>query len=312
MKIHLLKLVTGVALTGAALAAAPMRVAVMDFDDQTGQRADALLGGSVAPAAIAAKGAFLVGQRLLSQKEFTLIDRRDFIAQMEQEQPMNQGKKTAARPTFIHAAQALRADAVLRGSLMSLSTGKETINLGGNRTEFTTLTVRVGLEALNPVDGSVIAMTSGSAQMRARQTAAQSIELSEDDVLVVVEKAVDDALPKLQTALTQAQLAQQERPRIKLSVKSSADPALVEIDGILIGTTPLVGAEIFKGDHVLTIGKAGYRDVSKRILFEKDTSIEVPMIRTELSAEELKQIYEKARLNIFQGEPGLIINTINN
>ena len=312
MKKYLLKMLAGVALTGAALAAEPMRIAVMDFDDQTGQRADALLGGSVAPAAIAAKGAFLVGQRLLSQKNFTLIDRRDFIAQIEQERPTNQGKKTAARPTFIHAAQALRADAVLRGSLMSLSTGKEVINLGGNRTEFTALTVRVGLEALNPVDGSVIAMTSGSAQMRARQTAAQSVELSEDDVLGVVEKAIDDALPKLQTALIQAQQAQLERPRIKLSVKTSADPALVEIDGILIGTTPLVAAEIFRGDHVLTIGKAGYRDTSKRILFEKDTSIEVPMIRTELSAGEIKEIYEKARLNIFQGEPGMLINTINN
>jgi len=311
MKRHLLKLIAGVALTGAALAE-PLRVAVMDFDDQTGQRADARLGGAVAPAALAAKGAFLLGQKLLGNKEFTLIDRRDFIAQMEQERPTNQGKKTAARPTFIHAAQALRADAVLRGSLMSLSTGKETINLGGNSTEFAALNVRVGIEALNPVDGAVIAMTSGAAQMRVRQTAAQSVELSEDDVLALVEKALDDALPKLQTALVQAQLVQQERPRIKLSVKSSADPALVEIDGILIGTTPLVNADIFKGDHVLTVGKAGYRDVSKRILFEKDTAIEIPMIRTELSADEIKQIYEKARLNIFVGEPGMLINTINN
>ena len=312
MKRYLLKMLAGVALTGVTLAAEPMRVAVMDFDDQTGQRADARLGGSVAPASLAAKGAFLVGQKLLGNKEFTLIDRRDFISQMEKEQPTNQGKPTAARPSFIHAAQALRADAVLRGSLMSLSTGKETINLGGNRTEFTALNVRIGLEALNPVDGAVIAMTSGTAQTRVRQTAAQSTELSEDDVLGLMEKAIDDALPKLQTALTQAQLAQQARPKIKLSVKSSADPALVEVDGILIGTTPLVNAEIFKGDHVLTIGKAGYRDVSKRILFEKDTAIEVPMIRTELSAGEIKQIYEKARLNIFQGEPGLIINTISN
>lgn len=312
MKRYMLNLLAGVALTSAALAAEPMRVAVMDFDDQTGQRADARLGGSVAPAALTAKGAFLVGQKLLGNKEFTLIDRRDFIAQMEKERPTNQGKPTAARPTFIHAAQALRADAVLRGSLMSLSTGKETINLGGNRTEFTALNVRIGLEALNPVDGAVIAMTSGAAQTRVRQTAAQSTELSEDDVIGLVEKAIDDALPKLKTALTQAQLAQQERPRIKISVKTTADPALVEVDGILIGTTPLVNAEIFKGDHVLTIGKAGYRDMSKRILFEKDTSIEVPMIRTELSAEEIKQIYEKARLNIFQGEPGLIINTISN
>ena len=312
MKRHLLKLLAGVALTGVTLAAEPMRVAVMDFDDQTGQRADALLGGSVAPAALTAKGAFLVGQKLLGNKEFTLIDRRDFIAQMDRERPTNQGKPTAARPTFIHAAQALRADAVLRGNIMSLSTGKQVVDLGGNRTEFTTLNARIGIEALNPVDGAVIAMATGAAATKVRQTAAQSTELSEDDVLGLVEKAIDDALPKLQTALTQAQLAQQARPKIKLSVKTSADPALVEVDGILIGTTPLANAEIFKGDHVLTIGKAGYRDTTKRILFEQDTSIEIPMIRTQLSAEEIKDIYEKARLNIFQGEPGMKILNVNN
>jgi len=311
MKTNLARVLMACVGLTAVCCAQPMRVVVMDFDDQSGQRADARLGGAVAPGALAAKGVFLLGQRLLGSTNFTLIDRRDFIAQMDREQPMDQGKKTAARPTFIHAAQALRADVVLRGNIMSLSTGKQVVDLGGNRTEFTTLSTRIGIEALNPVDGGVIAMASGSAATKVRQTAAQSTELSEDDVLGLVERAIDDALPKLQTALQQTQLAQQARPRIKLSIKTSADPALVEVDSILIGTTPLVDAEIFKGDHVLTIGKAGYRDISKRILFEKDTSIEVPMIRTELSADELKQIYEKARLNIFQGEPGLLIHTIN-
>jgi len=291
--------------------AQPMRVAVLDFDDQTGQRADVRLGGAIVPGALAAKGAFLLGQKLINQPSFTLIDRRDFIAQIEQERPTNRGRKIAARPTFIQAAQALHADVILRGNIMSLSTGKQVVNLGENRTEFTTLNARVGIEALNTVDGAVIAMASGAAAIKVRQTAVQSTELSEDDVLSLLDKALDDVLPKLQTALQQAQLAQQAWPRIKLSVKTSADPALVEVDAILIGTTPLINVEIFKGDHVLTIGKAGYRDISKRILFEKDTAIEVPMIRTELSADEIKQIYEKARLDIFKGDPGLIIHTIN-
>ena len=70
------------------------------------------------------------------------------------------------------------------------------------------------------------------------------------------------------------------QPVIALSVKTSADPALVEIDGVLVGVTPLEKFTIHKGDHVFTVGKPGYRDVSKRILFEKDTAIDVPMIRT--------------------------------
>jgi len=297
----------------AMLAAAqPMRVAVMDFVDQTGQRADAQLGGAVAPGALAAKAVIFLGQQMLGSTNFVLIDRRDFITQLEKEQPTNQGRKTAARPSFIHAAQALRADAVLRGSLLSFGTSKQVVNLGDNRTELNRVALRVSVEALNPVDGAVITMATGAATGQYRQTAQQFTELSEDDALNLLEKAIADAAPKLREALQQAQLAQQSRPRIKLSVKApGADPALVEVDGMLIGTTPLEGVEIFKGDHVLTVGKAGYRDVSKRILFAKDTAVEVPMMRTELSAEEMKQVLEKARLHIFEGEPGMIIHTIN-
>ena len=44
MKKYLLKMLAGVALTGAALAAEPMRIAVMDFDDQREAALKALQG----------------------------------------------------------------------------------------------------------------------------------------------------------------------------------------------------------------------------------------------------------------------------
>ncbi|MBI2437969.1 MAG: PEGA domain-containing protein, partial [Lentisphaerae bacterium] len=108
---------------------------------------------------------------------------------------------------------------------------------------------------------------------------------------------------------------QGSRPKVKLSVKTgAADPALVEIDGTLIGTTPLANFEVYAGDHVITIGKAGYQDVSKQILLKADTAIEVPLFRAKLSAEEMKAVLDKARLNVIAGaggvEPAWIINTI--
>ncbi len=86
---------------------------------------------------------------------------------------------------------------------------------------------------------------------------------------------------------------------------------MVEIDGILIGTTPIENFEIYKGDHVLTIGKPGYRDITKRILFESDARVEVPMLRTELTADELKEVLESMRMHVFLGEPGLVIHQLN-
>ena len=299
----------------AVALASPIRVALMDFEDGTGMKSDAALGGGIAPGALADKGLYLLGEQLLGQEGFSLIDRRDFMDQVEKLRPKDMGEKTPTKPSFIQAAQALRADVVLRGSLLSFSPGKEVVDQGGYKTEFSTLSLRVSIEALDSVDGSVVAMVDGAAQGNFRQTASHYTELSEDDVIGLMEKAIGSATPKLISALQGKISKLESHPKIKLSLKTSADPALIEIDGILIGTSPVQNLEIYQGDHVLTIGKPGYRDITKRILFEKSTEIEVPMIRTELSADELKEILEKARLNVISVngnvlQPGLIIKTV--
>ena len=287
--------------------AQPARVAVVDFDDQTGAKPDAALGGAVGSAALAQKGVFVLGQRLLGREAFTLIDRRDFIAQMEKLHPTDAGKPTPTRPSFLQAAQALRADVVLRGAIQGFSVGKESVNQGGHQADFSTLSLRVGVEALDPHDGAVIAMASGTAQTKVRQTQSLQTTLGEEEVLTLMEKAVDAALPQVEAALSKRMEAQKNRPVVKLNIKTSADPALVEIDGILVGTTPIEGLEVYKGDHVLTVGKPGHRDVTKRILFEQDSRIDVPMMRTEMSADEVKEILEKGRLNMILGDPGITI-----
>lgn len=308
MKKWILSLMIG--LMGTTWAAAPMRVAVLEFQDLTGMRSDERLGGSIDPASLAAKGVYMLGKELVNQEGFVLIDRRDFMAQMEQLAPMDNARPTPTKPTFLHAAQALRADAVLRGSLVSFSPGKQLINQGGYQTELATLSVRVALEALDAVDGTVIAATDGVARGQFRQTDAVQTVLGEDEVVELLEKAVRSALPELERSLTRRMEAKQNRPTIKLSVNTTADPALVEIDGILVGSTPLENFEIYQGDHVLTIGKPGYRDVTKRILFENDARVEVPMLRTELTADELKEVLESMRMHVFLGEPGLVIHQL--
>jgi hypothetical protein len=311
MKKQLAVLIALGALSGLAGGAEPYRVAILDFEDETGMKSDERLGGLIAPDALAQKGVYLVGKQLLQNPAYTLIDRRDFIDGIEQLQPLDNARPTPSKPSFLHAAQALGADVVLRGKLLSFSTGKRIINQGGFKTDFSTLSIRVALEALDAVDGSLVAMEDASGQTQVRQTDAVQTVMSEDDVLRVMEEAITETIPALDRALGARRAAQAQRPKVKLSITTTEDPALVEIDGLLIGSTPVEGFEVYAGDHVLTIGKPGYRDITKRILFEKDTRIEVPMLRVELTAEELKGILDKARLNVFQGiEPALIIETI--
>ncbi len=301
---------------GTAVASAePIRVALMDFQDQTGMKSDADLGGGIAPSALAGKGVFLLAEQLVGREGFTLVDRRDFMDQMEKLQPKDMGEKTPVKPSFIQAAQALNTDVVLRGSLLGFSTGKKVVDQGGYKTEFSTVSLRVGIEALDSVDGTVVAMANGVADGSFRQTAASYTVMSEEDAIGLMQKAIAQALPNIGNALETRLSKLASRPKIKLSVSTSADPALIEIDGILVGTSPVKDLDIYQGDHVLTIGKPGYRDITKRIRFEKNTEIEAPMMRTELSAEEMKEVLEKARLDILSTggilEPGLIIKTVD-
>jgi hypothetical protein len=305
-------LVAGLCVWCASLAdAQPLRVAVLEFQDQTGMRSDPRLGGMIERGSLADRGVFVMGKHLVNRDGFTLIDRRDFLAQVERLPSLDSGRTTPTKPSFLHVAQALRADAVLRGSLVSFSPSKRTVNQGGYQTEFSVLSVRVALEALDAIDGAIIAVSDGVAQKQIRQTANVQTELGEDDILGLLDEAVAQAVPSLEQALTERVEAQRNRPTVRISVATTADPALVEVDGILVGTTPLENFEIYKGDHVLTIGKPGYRDVTKRILFEQDARIDVPMLRTELTADELKEVLESMRIHAFLGEPALVIQHVN-
>ena len=126
-----------------------------------------------------------------------------------------------------------------------------------------------------------------------------------------MEGALKDTIPAIKEALALKQDEFKNKPKVMLSITTSADPALVEIDGLLIGSTPLVDFEVYKGDHTITIGKPGYRDLSKRVLLEKSSRIDVPMLRTELTADEIKDVLDNSRVNLYQGiEPGFIIQTV--
>jgi hypothetical protein len=285
----------------------PLRVALMDFNDNTGMKSEEALGGSIAPGALAAKGLYLLSEQLLGNKNFTLIDRRDFMDQVDKLHPKDMGEPTPTRPSFLQAAQALRADVVLRGSLLSFSSGKQVVDQGGYKTDFSTLSLRLTVEALDTVDGSVLAMADGEATGNFRQTKETYTVVSESDAINLMNKALGQAVPKLEANLEKRIGQQKDRPKIKLSVTTSADPALVEIDGILVGSTPLDKFEVYKGDHVLTVGKPGYQDITKRILFEKDATVQVPMLRTQLTADEWKDVLEKARLHLFNVDPGVVI-----
>ena len=298
----------------STILAQPIRIAVLDFENQASVPRDDQLVGGITPKTLADKGIYTLGASLANQEDFVLIDRRDFMRQIQAIPVKGGDKATVVKPSFLRAAQAVNADVVLRGILLSYAPGKQIVNQGGYKTEFLSLSLRVALQALDTRDGTVVATVDGVARQKFRQSASLRTVVSEDDLQELMRKAIDNAIPSL-TKLLQKRIAQaRARPMVKLSVKTSADPALVELDGVLIGTTPLTGFSVYQGDHLLTVGKAGYRDVCKKVMLKADTSIEIPLLRTELNADELKEVLKTMRMNVILGvpEPPLIIQTIEN
>ncbi len=286
---------------GTLLGAEPWRVAVLDFENQTGMRSEPALGGAVDPDSLAAKGISALGRLWANRPGFVLVDRRDLLAHM------TNASAAGPAPSPIRVAQTVNADLLLRGSLQALSVGKTAVRQGGHQVDFSTVTLRVGLEALDAVDGAIIASAVGNATRQIRQTEQLQTVLGESELLTMLDEALAAAAPEIEKVLAQRRAEAAERPAVRITIRTTADPALVELDGMLVGTTPLENFRVTKGDHVLTIGRAGYRDVRKRILIDRDLLIEVPMIRTELTAEELKDVLDKARVHAVIGEPGLTI-----
>jgi hypothetical protein len=121
------------------------------------------------------------------------------------------------------------------------------------------------------------------------------------------------ATPEVEKGISKRIKAMKSREKLKLSVTTTQDPAMVEIDGVLVGTTPMEALEIYKGDHLLSVSRPGSVTVTKQIRLDKDARIQVPLLREDLTAEEKMVVYEKAEMKIYMtdGKPDLLIQTMD-
>jgi len=311
MKMRWLLAVMLVVAVGVSLAS-PVRVVILDFEDNSGMASDKQLGGAVDTEALASKGAFLMTSQMLGMADYVLVDRRDFMSQMSKRRLDDEGKPTSLRPSYLDATRALNADVLLKGSMMSFSTGKQKINQGGYQTEMAKVSMSIAIQAQNIVDGGVIAMAIGSSSKSFRQTDAMQTELSENDILEIMSDALAKAIPKVTQGINSKMTELATRPRLNLALSTTDDPAMLEIDGVLVGTTPTDGLELYMGEHLLHVSRPGYESITKRVNLSKDTTIQVPMLRTDLTADERKEILKSADLKAYlmDGKPDMIIQAL--
>ena len=81
---------------------------------------------------------------------------------------------------------------------------------------------------------------------------------------------------------------------------------------MLVGSTPLESLNVYAGDHVIRISRPGYQSFTKRLVLNSNTEITVPMLRTDVTAEERVKILNSAEMKVFmQNErPDVLIQEI--
>lgn len=141
------------------------------------------------------------------------------------------------------------------------------------------------LQALDTVNGGVMAVEEGKASRKFRQTASVQIEIGEDALLDLYQEAIAAAVPGIEKQL-KGKL--NDAGKIKVWITTSADPAMIEFDGVL------------PGDHILTVTRPGYETITKKLMLDSSMKITVPMISNQLSAEERKEALSNMNLRLWK------------
>ena len=142
-----------------------------------------------------------------------------------------------------------------------------------------------------------MAVEEGKASRKFRQTGSVQTEIGEDALLDLYKEAIAAAVPGIEKQLKGKLNA---AGKIKLWIATSADPAMIELDGILLGSSPVEGVEVLPGDHTLTVTRPGYETITKKLMLENSMKITVPMISNQLSAEERKEALSNMNLRLWK------------
>ena len=75
---------------------------------------------------------------------------------------------------------------------------------------------------------------------------------------------------------------------------------MIELDGILLGSSPINGVDVLRDDHTLSVTRPGYETITKKIMLEGNMKITVPMISNQLNAEERKEALSNMNLRFLK------------
>ena len=176
----------------------------------------------------------------------------------------------------LRTAQWMGADYLVLASLVSLGENKMNIQAYGLTQQQTVTTLRLALRVLEgargaQIYGDTVAVSEKIAQNSNLQVAAGDL------VNTLLDRGAGELASRVQGSRAKIEAAQPaEAALASVTVKTTAEGAAVEVDGVVIGTAPGV-FQVRPGAHEVRVTKEGYATWEKTVDFTDGLALLVPL-----------------------------------
>lgn len=235
----------------------------------------------------------------LGEAGFEVIRSQDVLARFvesrdaESEQALRQGVEAlqtaksegtvdgpAQETSALRTAQLMGADVLVFASLVSLGENKTSVQAYGMTQQQTVTTLRLALRVLDGGAGAQLYGDTIAVSEKIAQNA--NLQVQADDLVnTLLDRGAVELAGRVRGSVAKIEAAKPAAPALaNVTVKSTAEGAAVEVDGVVVGTAPGT-FQIRPGVHEVRVTKEGFATWEKSVAFVDGQTLDVPM---ELSA----------------------------
>ena len=181
----------------------------------------------------------------------------------------------AQEASALRIAQLMEADYLVFASLVSLGENKVNVQAYGMAQQAKTATLRLALRVLEgdrgaQIYGDVVAVSEKILETANLQVAAG------DQLNTLLDRGAGELAGRVRGSVAKIEAAKPAAALASVTVRTPAEGAAVEVDGVVVGTAPGT-FQIRPGVHEVRVTKEGYATWEKSVAFADGQVLDVPM-----------------------------------
>ena len=181
----------------------------------------------------------------------------------------------AQEASALRIAQLMEADYLVFASLVSLGENKVNVQAYGMAQQAKTATLRLALRVLEGDRGAQIYGDVVAVSEKILETANLQVDAG-DQLNALLDRGAGELAGRVRGSVAKIEAAKPAAALASVTVRTPAEGAAVEVDGVVVGTAPGT-FQIRPGVHEVRVTKEGYATWEKSVAFADGQVLDVPM-----------------------------------